>query len=399
MRLPVIFLAVLIILDIIVDGYIYMTISRRSPYSRRTTMQRIHVTVSVVFLAALISLIFMPVRSGSDTSLRIVMWILYAYLTVYVPKVVWIIFDLTASIPKLFHRRRAGWLSSIGLLCGIGIFGAMWWGALINRFSIDVKKVDVTIKNLPAAFDGYTIAQFSDLHTGTFGNDTTFVAKLVNRINSLKPDLIVFTGDIVNRNSNELKPFVPVLSKLKAPDGVISILGNHDYGDYTNWPSEGSKKQNMELLYRLQKQMGWDLLRNESRDIFRANDSILIIGVENIGDPPFHVYGSLKKACPDTSTPQTKILLSHNPSHWRDSIADNKQHNIDLTLAGHTHAMQIEIAGLSPAVFRYPTWGGMYNDRTTSNRLYVNIGSGTVGLPMRIGATPEITLFTLHSAR
>lgn len=399
MRLPVIFLAILIILDLIVDGYIYVTIKRRSPYSRRNTMLRFHVILSALFLLALVSLVFMPVRSGSDGVLRVVMWSLYAYLTVYIPKILWIVFDLVASIPLLFHHRRAGWLSSIGLLCGIAIFAAMWWGALINRFAIDVKEVDVTIKGLPQSFDGYRIAQFSDLHTGTFGNDTTFVNKLVTRINALHPDLIVFTGDIVNRNTSELKPFVPVLSKLKAPDGVISILGNHDYGDYTNWPSESAKKQNMELLYRLQKQMGWDLLRNESRDIFRANDSILIIGVENIGDPPFPVYGSLKKACANTSTPQTKILLSHNPAHWRDSIADHPGQKIDLTLAGHTHAMQIEIAGISPAVFRYPTWGGMYSDGTTSNRLYVNIGAGTVGLPMRIGATPEVTLFTLRSAR
>ena len=274
----------------------------------------------------------------------------------------------------------------------------MWWGALSNRFNIQVKEVEIPIKNLPATFDGFKIAQFSDLHTGTFGNQTKFVSRLVDEINNLNPDLIVFTGDIVNRNSNELIPFVSVLSRLQAKEGVISIMGNHDYGDYTTWESDKSKQENLKQLHNLEKKMGWDLLLNQSKNIYRGNDSILIIGVENIGDPPFHVYGSLEKAYANTSTPQTKILLSHNPAHWKNSIADNPGHKIDLTLSGHTHAMQVELLGMSPAVFRYPTWSGLYHDKTTSNRLYVNIGAGTVGLPMRIGATPEITLITLRRA-
>ncbi|MDE5858007.1 MAG: metallophosphoesterase, partial [Muribaculaceae bacterium] len=232
----------------------------------------------------------------------------------------------------------------------------------------------------------------------TFGNQTKFVSRLVDEINNLNPDLIVFTGDIVNRNSNELIPFVSVLSRLQAKEGVISIMGNHDYGDYTTWESDKAKQENLKLLHNLEKKMGWDLLLNQSKNIYRGNDSILIIGVENIGDPPFHVYGSLEKAYANTSTPQTKILLSHNPAHWKNSIADNPGHKIDLTLSGHTHAMQVELLGMSPAVFRYPTWSGLYHDKTTSNRLYVNIGAGTVGLPMRIGATPEITLITLRRA-
>ena len=338
----------------------------------------------------------MPVRTTSDTLLRVVMWLLYGYLTVYVPKIFWIIIDLIASIPKLSNRPRIGWLSGVGSIGAGFIFIMMWWGALVNRFNIQVREIEIPVKNLPAAFDGFKIAQFSDLHTGTFGKQTKFVSKLVDEINELNPDLIVFTGDIVNRNSNELIPFVSILSRLHAPYGVVSVMGNHDYGDYTTWASEIEKQANLNTLHRLEKKMGWDLLLNQSKNIYRGNDSILIIGVENIGDPPFHVYGSLEKACDDTSTSQAKILLSHNPAHWTADIADNPTHKIDLTLSGHTHAMQVELLGMSPAVFRYPTWAGLYHDKTTSNRLYVNIGAGTVGLPMRIGATPEITLITLR---
>lgn len=398
MRFPIIAIVFFIIIDLFVDGYIYMAIKRRAPYSRRRRLLKFQVIESLIFLGILISLIFMPVRTTSDTMLRVVMWLLYGYLSVYIPKIFWIIVDLIASIPKFSHGRRIGWLSGLGSIGAGIIFILMWWGALSNRFNIQVKEVEIPIKNLPAAFDGFKIAQFSDLHTGTFGNQTKFVSRLVDEINNLNPDLIVFTGDIVNRNSNELIPFVSVLSRLQAKEGVISIMGNHDYGDYTTWESDKAKQENLKQLHNLEKKMGWDLLLNQSKNIYRGNDSILIIGVENIGDPPFHVYGSLEKAYANTSTPQTKILLSHNPAHWKNSIADNPGHKIDLTLSGHTHAMQVELLGMSPAVFRYPTWSGLYHDKTTSNRLYVNIGAGTVGLPMRIGATPEITLITLRRA-
>lgn len=396
MRFPIIVIAVFIIIDLFVDGYIYMAIKRRAPYSRRRRLLKFQTIESLIFLCVLISLIFMPVRTTSDTLLRVVMWLLYGYLTVYVPKIFWIIIDLIASIPKLSNRPRIGWLSGVGSIGAGIIFIMMWWGALVNRFNIQVREIEIPVKNLPSAFDGFKIAQFSDLHTGTFGKQTKFVSKLVDEINELNPDLIVFTGDIVNRNSNELIPFVSILSRLHAPYGVVSVMGNHDYGDYTTWASDIEKQANLKTLHRLEKKMGWDLLLNQSKNIYRGNDSILIIGVENIGDPPFRVYGSLEKACDDTSTSQAKILLSHNPAHWTSDIADNPAHKIDLTLSGHTHAMQVELLGMSPAVFRYPTWAGLYHDKTTSNRLYVNIGAGTVGLPMRIGATPEITLITLR---
>lgn len=347
----------------------------------------------------IIAVICIPKRNCSTEMLTVTMWMLFTYLAFYLTKYLYVIIDLLANIPRLFKRRRIKWLSAVAGILALVFFASLWWGALFNRFNIDVKEVEVEISGLPDRFEGYRIAQFSDIHTGTFGNDTTFVTELVDRINSLKPDLIVFTGDIVNSKSSELRPHVGPLSRLHATDGVYSILGNHDYGDYSEWASPEAKRENLELLKSLQGEMGWRLLLNETEYIRRGNDSIALIGVENIGDPPFKVYGSLTKSYANLSDSVTKVLLTHNPAHWVDSISGREAMRVPLALSGHTHAMQIEILGWSPAKYRYPTWGGLYSDKDKSHKLYVNIGSGTVGFPARVGATPEITLITLKKAK
>jgi hypothetical protein len=327
------------------------------------------------------------------------MWMLFIVISVYFSKITFVVFDLIASIPRLFKRRRIKWISLAGGILAVVVFLSMWWGALVNRFRLDVKYVEIPVENLPAAFDGYRIIQISDLHTGTYGSDTTFVSHFVDRINSLEGDVIMFTGDIVNRHSEELIPFIAPLSRLDAPDGVISILGNHDYGDYHNWTSLDDKAADRQHLLNYQKQMGWQLLLNSHELIHHGTDSIAVIGVENIGDPPFKIYGSLKDSYPELNDSVTKILLTHNPAHWVQDIADHNDKNIALTLSGHTHAMQIEAFGISPASWRYDQWGGLYYDKSGKRPLYVNIGAGTVGLPMRLGATPEITVITLKKAR
>ena len=213
----------------------------------------------------------------------------------------------------------------------------------------------------------------------------------------------------MNRNTEELRPFLNVLSRLDAKDGVISVLGNHDYGDYMHWDSEKERAANLSLLNDWEKEMGWDLLNNEYRVLKNGNDSIAIIGVENWGEPPFHQYGNLKESynpsgdsARDLNDDNYKILLSHNPEHWNREVT--KISNIDLTLAGHTHAMQSEIrlfgCKWSPAVLRYPLWGGLYSRQNVDgslSQLYVNIGCGEVGIPARFGsAYPEITEITLR---
>lgn len=393
MRLPIVILLILLAVNSLVDLYIWRGLRRRaaSPLFSRIyawSWGLLSVLWGVIFL--------MPSRGGSDRDLDTLMWLLVIYMSVYIPKYFFVLFDLAARLPELWHRQRIKPISMIGFILAVAVFAAIWWGTLVNRYRTCVVDETVFIPDLPAAFEGYRIVQFSDFHVGTYGRDTTFVSKVVSEINDLHPDMIVFTGDIVSRRTSELLPFTGTLSHLQAPDGVYSILGNHDYGDYYNWKTPEAKECNMTQMYELQNRMGWRLLNNDHAVISRDNDSIVLIGVENIGDPPFPVYGDLAKAYPTVGDDLVKILLTHNPAHWDAEIADRPDINIALSLSGHTHAMQMSMLGKSPAVMRYRRWGGHYLDKDGSHQLYVNIGVGTVGIPMRIGATPEITLLTLR---
>ena len=374
------------------DLYIFADIRKNFPRRKSASLgYAIFAVAGWIFVAICLLL---P-RRDNESSISFQMWGLYAFLSLLLPKIVFTLFSLAGALPRLWKSRGLKLGKWVGLPLAMVIFTAMWWGALINRFNIDVKQVEVTVPGLPASMDGLRLLQFSDLHTGTFGRDTTFTSELIDSINAQHPDVIVFTGDIVNRHSGEMEPFVRTLSRLHAPMGVFAILGNHDYGDYFNWPAPQIKQANLQLLCDLYNRTGIRLLRNETVWLRRGSDSLALIGVENIGEPPFTTYGSLKRAYPDLSDSTPKVLLSHNPRHWTDSIATDPTANVALTLSGHTHAMQIELGKWSPSAWRYDTWGGLYTD-DTGRQLYVNIGSGTVGLPMRIGATPEITVITLR---
>lgn len=390
--MPIVLLVVTIVLSIVVDVYIYRAARKRVSSA---VPARIQLISSLALYSLLIVGFCLPMRSGDEGLFLAKMWVLFSYVTFIVAKLVFVVFDLIASIPRLFGHRRIRLLSLAGGVLAVITFIAMWWGALVNRLNINTENVTVNVAELPQPFDGYRIVQISDLHVGTFGADTAYVSKVVDYVNSLNPDVVLFTGDIVNRTSDELKPFVGTLSRLECPDGVYSILGNHDYGDYYNWDCESDKKASLDSLVAMQKRMGWRLLLNEYEIIRRDGDSIAVVGVENVGDPPFKVYGDLKASYPDLSDSVTKILLTHNPAHWQMEIADRDDMNVGLTLSGHTHAMQMSAFGWSPAAWRYDNWGGLYFDKSGRHPLYVNIGIGTVGMPMRIGATPEVTVITL----
>ncbi len=420
MRLPIVAMVILILLNIAVDSYIYHAIrrgmrDRRHSYSYysysysysydysrrkkgRRRLARFQLWSAVILALYAVAVVLLPRRSGSERILLTTMWMLFVYFSIYIPKYLFLVIDLVASLPGLWGRRRWKGLSVFGIVLALATFAAMWWGALINRYSIDTRQVTVQIPSLPEEFDGYRIVQFSDLHLGTYGGDTAYVSRVVDAINACRGDAIMFTGDVVNRRTVELDPFVGTLSRLKAVDGVFSIMGNHDYGDYMEWDSERQKEENVERMFTLQQMMGWRMLHNRTAIIRRGNDSIAVIGVGNIGEPPFQIYGSLTAAYPATDDNVTKILLSHNPVHWLNSIKDDPQKRIALTLCGHTHAMQIAIGRFSPAALRYKTWGGLYLSPDGLRNLYVNIGIGTVGIPMRIGATPEITIITLRKS-
>lgn len=379
-------------LGVITDIYLY----RRMRHNRVPRAWCVGYTLLAVAGALLLlTVIVLPKRSGDDARLHAIMWMLYAYFAIYIPKYVIALSSLLRKGAALIFRRPLKGISYAGTTVAAVIFGVMAWGALGNTRSIDVREVDAAICGLPREFDGYRIVQISDFHVGSYDGDTTFVSAVVERINSLGPDLVVFTGDIVNRRSCELLPHMQVLGRIEAP--VLSVMGNHDYGDYYTWPDETAHRADADSLKAMQGRMGWHMLNNSHTWLFRGNDSIAVIGVENIGDPPFKTYGDLRSAYPAADDGHVKILLSHNPMHWVDSISDNASPRIDLTLSGHTHAMQMEFFGWSPAQYRYPTWSGMYTD-SLGQQLYVNIGLGQVALPARLGtALPEITLFTLKS--
>ena len=395
MRIPLIIAIIALALNIGIDAYIARSIRRVFGKARRAV--KAHIIISVVAAAALAFLICLPKKEVSQAGLTVIMWALFGYLSIYAAKLTFIVCDSAGLLVRAILRRRnrAAVAAVVGCIAALSVFIVLWWGALVTRYDIEVKPVSVAVSGLPYTFDGYTIAQISDLHVGSYGTDTTYVSRLVDSINALQPDIIVFTGDIVNRTTAELHPFVAPLSRLQAPDGVLSILGNHDYGDYYEWDSPQAKTDNMRLMHQLQQQMRWHLLDNETIMLHRGTDSLAVIGVQNVGDPPFPIYGSLSKAYPAISDAAVKVLLSHNPVHWTDSIANRPEVDVALTLSGHTHAMQIACGRFSPAALRYKTWGGLYTD-SLGRALYVNIGIGEVAFPARVGATPEITLITLH---
>lgn len=397
MRFNILIALISLVLCVLMDLYIYKIIRKRLP-GHCNIAAKIHAVTAILGYGVIITAIALPRQSGENSVLVADMWLIFIFLTMLVSKLIFCISDWIAHIPRIIGFKRSRWLSAIGIALATGIFISMWWGALINRNRISVTETTVESPRWPQSFDGYRIIQISDLHTGTWGTDTTFLSQLVNRINSLDADLIVFTGDIVNRRSDEFEPMVSTFGRMQARDGVYAILGNHDYGDYSYWPSDKEHMADRENLRHLYKLTGHRLLLNETEYLTRGNDSIALIGVENIGEPPFATYGDLSKAYANIGDSLPKILLTHNPAHWTADIRNNPKANIDLTLSGHTHAMQIQIAGRTPSSLRYETPWGIYTD-SLAHTLNVNRGAGTVGMPMRLGATPEITVITLHKAR
>lgn len=294
---------------------------------------------------------------------------------------------------------RSTFLSRLALVLGAGIVVGFING-IGNRYRYQIKKVKVKFPNLPAAFAGLKIVQLSDIHSGSFDNEEA-VAKGIQMALDLKPDIIFFTGDLVNDRSTEVGAYQKIFSRLKAPMGVYSILGNHDYGDYVTWPTPESKVENLEMLKKIHADMGWRLMMNEHLILERGADKIALLGIENWGAKAhFPKYGSMKNAyegLPEKNIP-FKILLSHDPSHWTNQVRTEFP-DIDLTLSGHTHGMQfgVEIPWLkwSPVQYIYKYWAGLYNEG--KQYLYVNRGFGFLGYQGRFGILPEITLLELSN--
>lgn len=379
----------LLIFLILPDIFLYLRFIVR--LTARRWLRILYWIPTFLLTAGLLYLVYFANNEFSEQHTRDIGWFSIFFFLFAAPK---LLLTLCTLIGIPFHK----WLRwprtpfigtglTLAVLCAIIIL----YGSFVGRTRFEVKEVTYTSARLPQAFDGYRILQLSDLHIGSFVGNAPAIQKLVDMVNAQHPDLIVFTGDLVNHRAIELDEFLKILSSMKAKDGVYSILGNHDYGPYFRWKSQQDMDNNLIELEKKQKSMGWKLLNNSHDFIIQGNDSIALIGVENEGEPPFSQHGDLPKAMADTDG-MFKILLSHNPTHWRREVLPKS--DIDLMLAGHTHAMQLQLGNYSPASLIYPEWGGMYLEGTRG--LYVNVGIGYVGLPFRFGAWPEITVLTLR---
>ncbi|MQN15658.1 metallophosphoesterase [Segatella copri] len=292
------------------------------------------------------------------------------------PKVVFILFD--AFLPWFF-----------ALIPALGVMGWFAFGFIEGWKRLELKHITFTSPDLPPYFDGYRLVQITDFHLGSFPPGNDFVQKVVDATNNEEPDMILFTGDLVNNQASEVEPYLDTLGQLHASDGIYSIWGNHDYCEYGNNHSIGALKRNRRMLYGYQESLGWHQLMNEHHVVSHGMASIAVIGVENPGQPPFTNRSNLKKAMKGLKPDMFKILLSHDPHHWRREVVGKK---IQLTLAGHTHAGQLKIGKWTPARMAFKEWGGAY--RIGEQVLYVSSGIGG-SFPFRLGAWPELTVITL----
>ncbi|MGY5848338.1 metallophosphoesterase [Salegentibacter sp. HM20] len=275
-------------------------------------------------------------------------------------------------------------------------FASVLYGMYQGRYNFRVLRYKLYFDDLPEAFDGYQISQISDVHSGSFDNAKK-IQYGIDLLNEQKSDLIVFTGDLVNNKASEMDGWTEMFSGLKAKDGVFSVLGNHDYGDYVQWNSAAEKNENLENLKQVHRDMGWNLLLNEHRFIEKNGEKIALVGVENWGKGGFKKAGDLEAAGKNLHQKDFKVLLSHDPSHWEQVVKEH-ENNYQLTLSGHTHGMQfgIEIPGWfrwSPVQYRYENWAGIYEE--FGRYINVNRGFGYLAFPGRVGIWPEISVIEL----
>lgn len=395
-----------IIFYILIDIYAFQAVRT---LTRNSWIHGVYVLPSILILAALI---YQISNMGAGKVMNInTMYVFGIFLTFFVPKLIIVVFmfgedmgrfftgifmKVAGSDEAQFMASRRKFVSTIALGIAAIPFASLLYGMIQGKYNYKVLKYVLEFEDLPGEFEGFTLTQISDIHSGSFDNRNK-VEYAINLINEQKSDVILFTGDLVNNVADEMNDWKQLFSTLKAPHGVFSVLGNHDYGDYVKWESDSEKAGNLQNLKKLQKDMGWNLLLNENRYLKKNGQKIALIGVENWGENGFKQAGDLDKACQGISEDDFKILMSHDPSHWQSKVKKDPRH-FHLTLSGHTHGMQfgIEIPGIlkwSPIKYRYKNWAGIYEE--FGRYINVNRGFGFLGYPGRVGIWPEITVIQL----
>jgi len=393
-----------IVFYILIDIYAFQAIKT---ISKNHFIHGVYVLSSVAILVFFIYAITSP---DARTNPKM-MYIYGLFLALFVPKIIAVIamfgedvirvfvgvfYKIGGGSEASFMPSRRKFVSTVALGVAAIPFAALLYGMIKGKYNYNVLQYTLEFDDLPSSFDGYTLTQISDIHSGSFDNPEK-VKYAVDLVNKQQSDLILFTGDLVNNVAQEMDAWKDTFATLKATDGVYSVLGNHDYGDYVSWESAEKKQENLKALIALQKDMGWDVLLNESRTIQKNQQAIKLVGVENWGEGGFKKAGDLERACADVSAQDFTILMSHDPSHWQSRVKEHPK-NIQLTLSGHTHGMQfgIEIPGWfkwSPVKYRYQNWAGIYKE--FGRYINVNRGFGYLGYPGRVGIWPEVTVITL----
>ncbi len=403
----VIFLVVLVLIDLYAWKGVNTALANHSITIRRL-VRFVYWSISIGLLVMMVwtMMSFQDLRRDHSFVFSLVA----IFLLFFLPKVVIVVFhgldDLLHAGRWLFARSlprpigmpgetldRVRFLSQLGLLVATVPFAGVLYGVTKGRRNFNLARVSVPSSNLPGGFDGLRIVQISDMHLGSYGNDLAIVQHGIELIKAEKPDLILFTGDLVNDFAEEAESFIQLMSELEAPLGKFSILGNHDYSDYATWDDPGAKRANLDRLKAIHAEMGFRLMLDEHMPLERNGERIGLLGVQNWGKR-FQQYGDLGKTMRGTEAFPYRILMSHDPTHWDEQVLGT---GIDLTLSGHTHGAQLGVTlgdtTYSPAQWVYKHWAGLYADGT--QHLYVNRGFGFIGFPGRVGMPPEITVLEL----
>jgi predicted MPP superfamily phosphohydrolase len=409
------FLWVIVGIMLVLDIYIFQVVKWIVPFSWPRLRLAISVLYWILSVSVIVILVALPYINYESWPKPIRTYVFAIIVGLFFSKLIASMFfamddirrGATWIIGKLFSNpsvpvsettegiTRSAFLSWLGMAVGGGLFGTLVYG-FSNKYRYQVKRIPLSFKNLPSSFRGMKIVHISDIHSGSF-MDRKAVMKGVEKILKQKPDLILFTGDLVNDRAIEMTDYIDVFSHLRAPMGVYSILGNHDYGDYVRWESAEIKKANLQNLKEVHSKLGWRLLMNEHIVLERNSEKIALLGIENwSAKGNFPKYGRLHEAHAGTEQYPFKILMSHDPSHWDGEVRIQYQ-DIDLMLSGHTHGMQfgVELPGFrwSPVQYMYKQWAGLYQNE--NQKLYVNRGFGFIGYPGRVGILPEITVIEL----
>ncbi len=404
---PYIVAPVLILIIVLADLCSYRTLRLLNLPVSGALLPWVHFGISALFISGMLLLSLRLGRISDPGQFRIFIWFMGFFLLFYIPRIflgITTLVEWLAWITARLFSTGDGpdhftWILKTGGIIATLVFLLFAEGIFIGRTHLKVREVTVPSARLPESFDGLRVVQISDIHLGGFYGNTAYMERMVKMINKLDPDLILFTGDLVNTFATEATPFLPVLAELRAGEGKYAVLGNHDYGTYFRWPTSADEQANLEGVKQAVRDAGFRLLLNEQVQLTRGEDTITIAGVENWGKPPFPQVGDLEKALNGEDFFNYTILLSHDPSHWEAEVLPLSE--TDLTLSGHTHAMQIGIDlgkfRWSPSGWMYKQWGGLYEK--DGRYLYVNRGVGYTAFPGRVGIRPEITVLTLKTEK